>query len=174
MVARASRLASVTSTSPRHPFDAVNLISDPIHGYIELTKRLSLEVELTRRNVPFVKFGGLKFLEAAHIKDVLAFLRWTQNPCDRVAGFRTIQLLPGVGPKTAARLLDCVTKNDAMQAIAGSRSERTPGPRPGNPRRGGQTISERLSRVIYPGASRRCEPAGRGRRHERGGAAGGP
>lgn len=78
-----------------------------------------LEVELTRRNVPFVKFGGLKFLEAAHIKDVLAFLRWTQNPCDRVAGFRTIQLLPGVGPKTAARLLDCVTKNDAMQAIAG-------------------------------------------------------
>jgi len=78
-----------------------------------------LEVELTRRNIPFVKFGGLKILEAAHIKDVLAFLRWAQNPCDRVAGFRTIQLLPGVGPKTATRLLDWVTKNDAMQAIAG-------------------------------------------------------
>ena len=56
-----------------------------------------LEVELTRRNIPFVKFGGLKFLEAAHIKDVLAFLRWAQNPRGRVAGFRTIQLLPGVG-----------------------------------------------------------------------------
>jgi DNA helicase II / ATP-dependent DNA helicase PcrA len=77
-----------------------------------------LELELTRRNIPFVKFGGLKFLEAAHIKDVLAFLRWTQNPRVRVAGFRTIQLLPGVGPKTAARLLDQILEGDAIQAIA--------------------------------------------------------
>lgn len=76
-----------------------------------------LEVELTRRNIPFVKFGGLKFLEAAHIKDVLAFLRWAQNPGDRVAGFRTIQLLPGVGPKTAARLLDRLTEGDAIKVI---------------------------------------------------------
>jgi DNA helicase-2/ATP-dependent DNA helicase PcrA len=53
-----------------------------------------------------VKFGGLKFLEAAHVKDVLAFLRWAQNARDRVAGFRVIQLIPGVGPATAARLLD--------------------------------------------------------------------
>src|SRR5262249_14042300 len=45
-----------------------------------------LEVELTRRNIPFVKFGGLKFLEAAHIKDVLAFLRWAENPRRRVGG----------------------------------------------------------------------------------------
>lgn len=65
-----------------------------------------LEIELTRRNVPFVKFGGLKFLEARHVKDVLALLRWTQNLRDRVAGFRVLQLLPGVGPKTASRLLD--------------------------------------------------------------------
>jgi DNA helicase-2/ATP-dependent DNA helicase PcrA len=65
-----------------------------------------LEVELTRRNIPFVKFGGLKFLEAAHVKDVLALLRWAQNPRDRVSGFRAIQLLQGVGPKTAARVLD--------------------------------------------------------------------
>ena len=57
-----------------------------------------LEVELTRRNIPFVKFGGLKFLEAAHVKDVLAFLRWAENPRDRVSGFRVVQLLPGVGP----------------------------------------------------------------------------
>jgi DNA helicase-2/ATP-dependent DNA helicase PcrA len=66
----------------------------------------ALEVELTRRNIPFVKFGGLKFLEAAHVKDVLAFLHWAQNPRDRVAGFRVLQLLPGVGPATAARVLD--------------------------------------------------------------------
>ena len=64
-----------------------------------------LEVELTRRNIPFVKFGGLKFLEAAHIKDMLSFLRWAENPRDRVAGFRVIQLLPGVGPATASRVL---------------------------------------------------------------------
>jgi DNA helicase-2/ATP-dependent DNA helicase PcrA len=66
----------------------------------------SLEVELTRRNIPFVKFGGLKFLEAAHIKDLLAVLRWAQNIRDRVAGFRVAQLLPGIGPSSAAKLLD--------------------------------------------------------------------
>ena len=66
----------------------------------------ALEVELTRRNIPFVKFGGLKFLEAAHVKDVLAVLHWAQNPRDRVAGFRVLQLLPGIGPATAARVLD--------------------------------------------------------------------
>jgi DNA helicase-2/ATP-dependent DNA helicase PcrA len=65
-----------------------------------------LEIELTRRNIPFVKFGGLKFLEAAHVKDVLAILRWAQNPRDRVSGFRAIQLLPGLGPKSAGRILD--------------------------------------------------------------------
>src|SRR5262249_44075658 len=65
-----------------------------------------LEIELARRNIPFVKFGGLKFLEASHIKDVLAVLRWAENLRDRVAGFRVIQLLPGAGPATAGRLLD--------------------------------------------------------------------
>jgi DNA helicase-2/ATP-dependent DNA helicase PcrA len=77
----------------------------------------ALEVELTRRNIPFVKFGGLKFLEAAHIKDVLALLRWAQNPRGRIAGFRILQLLPGVGPKTAARLLDSISEGDAIKAI---------------------------------------------------------
>jgi DNA helicase-2/ATP-dependent DNA helicase PcrA len=65
-----------------------------------------LEIELTRRNIPFVKFGGLKFLEAAHVKDVLALLRFLENPRDRVAGFRILLLLPGVGPVSAARILD--------------------------------------------------------------------
>jgi DNA helicase-2/ATP-dependent DNA helicase PcrA len=67
---------------------------------------MRLEIELTRRNIPFVKFGGLKFLEAAHVKDMLAVLRWAQNLRDRVAGFRALQLLVGIGPKTAARILD--------------------------------------------------------------------
>ena len=81
----------------------------------------SLEVELTRRNIPFVKFGGLKFLEAAHIKDVLAVLRWAQNIRDRVAGFRVAQLLPGIGPGSAARLLDriaeCTNPIDALNGF---------------------------------------------------------
>lgn len=67
-----------------------------------------LELELTRRNIPFVKFGGLKFLEAAHVKDVLALLRWAENPRDRISGFRAIQLLAGIGPRTAGRVLDNV------------------------------------------------------------------
>jgi DNA helicase II / ATP-dependent DNA helicase PcrA len=70
-----------------------------------------LEIELTRRNIPFVKYGGLKFLEAAHIKDVLSILRWCENPRDRVAGFRAVQLLPGIGPSTAAKILDQVEAN---------------------------------------------------------------
>jgi DNA helicase-2/ATP-dependent DNA helicase PcrA len=65
-----------------------------------------LEIELTRRNIPFVKFGGLKFLEAAHVKDILAILRFVENPRDRVAGFRVLNLLPGVGPVSAHRVLD--------------------------------------------------------------------
>ncbi len=78
-----------------------------------------LEVELTRRNIPFVKFGGLKFLEAAHIKDVLASLRWASNLRDRVAGFRVAQLLPGVGPGTAGRLLDRMREaGDAVEALS--------------------------------------------------------
>ena len=72
-----------------------------------------LEIELTRRNIPFVKFGGLKFLEAAHVKDVLACLRFIENPRDRIAGFRVLLLLPGFGPATAARALDHVASAEA-------------------------------------------------------------
>ena len=67
-----------------------------------------LEIELARRNIPFVKFGGLKFLEASHIKDLLSILRWASNPRDRVAGFRVLQMLPGFGPATAARAFERV------------------------------------------------------------------
>ena len=67
-----------------------------------------LEVELTRHNIPFVKFGGLKFLDSAHVKDMLAVLRFAQNPRDRVAGFRLLQMLPGIGPQTAGKILDTI------------------------------------------------------------------
>ena len=63
-----------------------------------------LELELVRRNIPYVKYGGLKFLEAAHVKDLLAVLRWADNPKNRVAAFRALRLLPGVGPASAERV----------------------------------------------------------------------
>jgi DNA helicase-2/ATP-dependent DNA helicase PcrA len=68
----------------------------------------ALEVELSRRNIPFVKYGGLRFLEAAHVKDVLCVLRWGENPHDALAAFRVLQLLPGVGPVLAERAWDRV------------------------------------------------------------------
>jgi DNA helicase-2/ATP-dependent DNA helicase PcrA len=77
-----------------------------------------LEVELTRRNIPFVKFGGLKFLDAVHVKDMLALLRFVENPRDRVAGFRVMHLLPGVGPASAQRILDrMAVATDPLDAL---------------------------------------------------------
>lgn len=78
-----------------------------------------LEIELTRRNIPFVKFGGLKFLDAAHVKDVLAVLRFAENPRDRVAGFRVLQLLPGVGPSAANAIVETMaTSLDEAMGLA--------------------------------------------------------
>ncbi|MDT7857045.1 ATP-dependent helicase [Rubrivirga sp. S365] len=68
----------------------------------------ALEAELTRRGVPFVKVGGLKLAEAAHVKDVVAHLRVAENPADAVAWNRVLRLVEGVGPQTAARLLDWI------------------------------------------------------------------
>jgi DNA helicase-2/ATP-dependent DNA helicase PcrA len=65
-----------------------------------------LEVELLRRNIPFVKYGGLKFLEAAHVKDALSLLRVLENPRDEVAWFRVLQLPEGMGPGTARRVIE--------------------------------------------------------------------
>jgi ATP-dependent DNA helicase UvrD/PcrA len=88
-----------------------------------------LEIELTRRNVPFVKFGGLKFLEAPHVKDLLAALRFVENPRDRISGFRLIQLMPGIGPGSAQRVLDHIAAAaDPLDALASV----TPPPRAGD------------------------------------------
>ena len=64
-----------------------------------------LEIELGRSNIPYVKHGGLKFMEAAHVKDLLAVLRWAQNPRNAIAAFRALQLMPGMGPANAQRCL---------------------------------------------------------------------
>ena len=65
-----------------------------------------LEIELAKANIPFQKFGGMKFVETAHIKDVLAFLRIASNPQDIISWYRVLLLHEGVGPKTAQRILD--------------------------------------------------------------------
>lgn len=78
----------------------------------------ALEVELSRRNVPFVKWGGLRFLESAHIKDLLAFLRILENPRDELSWMRVLQLLEGIGPGRARQALDLLRDGqDRPQAL---------------------------------------------------------
>jgi len=72
----------------------------------------TLEVEMTRRNIPYRKFGGLKFLEAAHVKDLLALLRLLENPRDQVSWLRVLNLLPGIGGATANNVLRFLAANN--------------------------------------------------------------
>jgi DNA helicase-2/ATP-dependent DNA helicase PcrA len=70
-----------------------------------------LEVEMSRRNIPYRKFGGLKFLEAAHVKDLLALLRLLENPRDQISWLRVLNLLPGIGGATANTVLRFLAAN---------------------------------------------------------------
>src|SRR5439155_25129903 len=72
----------------------------------------ALELELARRGIPFVKYGGLRFLDAAHVKDVLAVLRFAANPRGQRAGLRALQLVPGIGAANAGRLLTALAATD--------------------------------------------------------------
>lgn len=77
----------------------------------------TLELELTRRDIPFVKYGGLKYLEAAHIKDLLALLRILDNPSDELAWNRVLALCDGVGPATVRRLMNELDRGDATDPL---------------------------------------------------------
>jgi DNA helicase-2/ATP-dependent DNA helicase PcrA len=78
-----------------------------------------LELELTRRAIPFVKYGGLRYLEAAHVKDLIALLRLADNPSDELSWFRLLQLLDGVGPIRARRILEALRPTpDAAPELA--------------------------------------------------------
>jgi DNA helicase-2/ATP-dependent DNA helicase PcrA len=72
---------------------------------------LPLELELQRRNIPYKKYGGLRFTETAHVKDLTSILRLAENPRDQAAGLRVLTLLPGVGPQTAQRLMDALAQS---------------------------------------------------------------
>jgi DNA helicase-2/ATP-dependent DNA helicase PcrA len=76
-----------------------------------------LELELVRRNIPYVKYGGLKFLEAAHVKDLLSVLKWAENPRNQVAAFRVLKLLPGMGPLLASRCFERLALSDHKLAL---------------------------------------------------------
>lgn len=76
-----------------------------------------LELELNRRNIPYVVFGGLKFSEAAHVKDLLAFLRFALNPQDDLSLKRVVELIPRVGPATSAKVIAAVTTRNEPFAV---------------------------------------------------------
>jgi len=79
-----------------------------------------LEIELNKANVPFVKFGGFKFIETAHIKDLVAYLRVIENPRDAVAWNRILMLVDGVGPRTAEKVLEDILTRRVNAASGGS------------------------------------------------------
>ncbi|MDQ8153722.1 MAG: ATP-dependent helicase [Gemmatimonadota bacterium] len=78
-----------------------------------------LEIELTARNIPFDKWGGIKFLEAAHVKDVLAFLRVLENPRDEVSWYRLLLLMPGIGEVTARNAMEVMAEHAWSHAAFG-------------------------------------------------------
>ncbi len=82
----------------------------PLHEIAVLVRAgymsADLEIELANRKIPFEKWGGLKFLEAAHVKDVLAFLRVLENPRDEVSWYRILLMMPGIGDVTARAMMD--------------------------------------------------------------------
>ncbi len=96
-----------------------------------------LELELARRQIPFVKYGGLKYLEAAHVKDLIAFFRLLDGRRNELAWFRVLQLLDGVGPVTARKVVDALLAGRPARlpdgapalitALETARSQRTAG-----------------------------------------------
>jgi ATP-dependent DNA helicase UvrD/PcrA len=77
-----------------------------------------LELELARRKIPFVKYGGIRYLEAAHVKDFVALLRIAVNPAEQLSWFRLLQLLDGVGPVLARRVLERLLAAAPVDAAA--------------------------------------------------------
>jgi DNA helicase-2/ATP-dependent DNA helicase PcrA len=86
-----------------------------------------LELELSRRRIPFVKYGGLRYLEAAHVKDFLALLRLADRIGDEMSWFRLLMLLEGVGPARARRALDMLLAGGLLSP--GQLPDRWPGAR---------------------------------------------
>jgi DNA helicase-2/ATP-dependent DNA helicase PcrA len=119
--AQKPKLVTVLDEDPQSDY-VIGRVLQHLEAGIELKKRAvlfraahhsdHLEVELSRRNIPFVKYGGLKFLEAAHVKDALSFLRLAENPKDTTSAYRTLQLLDGFGPAHTKRALEYLAQHN--------------------------------------------------------------
>ena len=119
-----------------------------------------LEVELTARGIPFVKYGGLRFTEAAHVKDFLAAARVVANPADDIAWFRLLRLHEGIGPVHAGRVLDALRLGEAdplsrwaeavLMITAGGPVTDAPGDEPGASEQASEPFLRSLRRVRAP------------------------
>jgi DNA helicase-2/ATP-dependent DNA helicase PcrA len=89
-----------------------------------------LELELGKRDIPYVKYGGLKYMESAHVKDVMSVLSWADNPKNDVAGFRVLQILDGIGPTTARKACDHLLANNGDFAALATLNGVAAGARP--------------------------------------------
>jgi DNA helicase-2/ATP-dependent DNA helicase PcrA len=110
-----------------------------------------LELELTRRQIPFVKYGGLRYLEAAHVKDLIALFRLVDNPANELSWFRVFQLLEGVGPVTARRVLDVLVSGHASGDDERATWERARERLPASVREPADTLIESLRAARSPG-----------------------
>jgi len=120
-----------------------------------------LELELQRRDIPFIKRGGFKFIETAHIKDVLAHLRVVVNPADAVSWLRALMLVPGVGHRRAERLIEeIVAAPEPERALAEAARTMGAGARsdPGSAAGGTAAAAARLAALL---AELRRDPAAR-------------
>lgn len=77
----------------------------------------SLEIALTHRKIPYHKYGGLRFLDAAHVKDLISFLRVSENASDEIAWFRVLQMIEGIGPATASKIVNHISKAHDTRAM---------------------------------------------------------
>lgn len=99
----------------------------PLHDIAVLFRSsyhsFDLEIELTRAGIPYVKFGGFKFMETAHIKDIVAYLKVVENPRDIVAWNRIMLLIDGVGPRTAEKVIADILQHKVNGAGGSERSK---------------------------------------------------
>ena len=82
-----------------------------------------LEIELAARNIPFVKYGGQKFVEAAHIKDLMSYLRIAYNVADQVSWLRVLLLIPKIGPKTAGKIIQAIVDKADLEDLVQRNSQ---------------------------------------------------
>jgi DNA helicase-2/ATP-dependent DNA helicase PcrA len=115
----------------KDPYEEAEWIADKIKRFLDegvplghqcillrsLYLSIPLQSELSRRNIPYETFGGLKFYETAHVKDVLSHVKVIVNPKDELAWHRVLMLIKRIGPKTAGRLTDECTALPSLDEI---------------------------------------------------------